>query len=226
MRTVHKIYSNDVLSGTSFMAVKYGFDTHIALRRIELKGTKMHFEEEFSGIDFTRDPPAGGEYERCAFRDCRLNAADLSNAVLTECEFDNCDLSMAKTANTVIQDTLFKSCKMLGFGAEQCNDLGLSFTMEDCDLSHASFHGIRLTSGTFTRIKFHETDFTECDLQGSVFDECDFSGAIFGRTNLEKADFRTSFNYSIDPEMNKIKRARFSLLGLGGLLDKYDIAVE
>jgi len=68
----------------------------------------MHFEEEFSDIDFTRDPPAGGEYERCVFRDCRLNAADLSNAVLTECEFDNCDLSMAKTANTDLVASLIK----------------------------------------------------------------------------------------------------------------------
>lgn len=186
----------------------------------------MHFEKDFSGHDFTQDSPSGIEYERCVFRDSTFHRANLSNAVLTECEFENCDLSMATTANTVIQECVFTGCKMLGLSLEQCNGLGLSFSMEDCDLSHASFHGIRLGSGRFTRIKFHETDFTECDLREAVFDDCDFSGAVFGRTNLEKADFRTSFSYSIDPENNKIKKARFSVPELRGLLDKYDIVIE
>ncbi len=186
----------------------------------------MHFEEEFSGKDFTQDSPSGIEYERCLFRDSTFYRANLSNAVLTECEFENCDLSMAITADTVIQDCNFRSCKMLGVSLEQCNELGLSFTMEDCDLSHATFHGIRLAPGRFTRIKFHETDFTESDFREAVFDDCDFSGAVFGRTDLEKADFRTSFNFSIDPENNRIKRARFSVPELRGLLDKYDIVIE
>jgi len=33
-------------------------------------------------------------------------------------------------------------------------------------------------------------------------------------------------NYSIDPELNKIKKARFSTQGIAGLLDKYDIEIE
>ncbi|MEI6884575.1 MAG: hypothetical protein WCO02_08810 [Bacteroidota bacterium] len=39
-------------------------------------------------------------------------------------------------------------------------------------------------------------------------------------------DFRSSFNYSIDPGMNRMKKAKFSLAGLVGLLDQYDIEVE
>jgi len=33
-------------------------------------------------------------------------------------------------------------------------------------------------------------------------------------------------NYSIDPEKNKIKKARFSTAGIAGLLDKYDIEIS
>ena len=40
---------------------------------------------------------------------------------------------------------------------------------------------------------------------------CDFTRATFENTNIEKADFRTSFNYSMDPEINRIKKAKFSL---------------
>jgi hypothetical protein len=50
--------------------------------------------------------------------------------------------------------------------------------------------------------------------------------ARFERTVLEKVDFRTSYNYSIDPELNRIKNAKFSIVGIIGLLDKYDIEVE
>jgi len=63
-------------------------------------------------------------------------------------------------------------------------------------------------------------------LSDSVFDNCDLTGATFYITNIEKADFRTSDNYSIDPENNRIKKAKFSLPAVTGLLDKYDIKVD
>jgi uncharacterized protein YjbI with pentapeptide repeats len=59
-----------------------------------------------------------------------------------------------------------------------------------------------------------------------VFDNCDFNGAVFENTILEKADLRSSFHYSLDPEFNHIKKAKFSAAGIIGLLDKYDIVVE
>jgi len=39
-------------------------------------------------------------------------------------------------------------------------------------------------------------------------------------------DFRTAFNYSFDPEINKIRKARFSYPGVCGLLQKYNIEIE
>lgn len=72
----------------------------------------------------------------------------------------------------------------------------------------------------------HEADFTEADLSGSLFENCDLARAIFQNTILEKADFRSAYNYSLDPGMNKVKKAKFSTAGLVGLLDKYDIDVE
>ena len=68
-------------------------------------------------------------------------------------------------------------------------------------------------------------DFTEADLNNASFDNCDLIGAKFEKTNLEKADLSTSFNYSIDPELNRIKKAKFSIDGIAGLLDKYDIEI-
>ena len=52
------------------------------------------------------------------------------------------------------------------------------------------------------------------------------AGATFDNSNLEKVDFTTAFNFSIDPEINRIKKAKFSLAGVLGLLNKYDIIIE
>ncbi len=78
----------------------------------------------------------------------------------------------------------------------------------------------------FKNTNMQECDFTETDLSGAIFDNCDLLKATFDRTNLEKADFRTAFNYSLDPENNRIKKARFSTASLHGLLQKYDIAID
>ena len=71
-----------------------------------------------------------------------------------------------------------------------------------------------------------EADFTEADLTGAAFENCNLQRVIFDNTNLEMVDLRTSFNYSIDPERNKLKKAKFSATGIMGLLDKYKIIIE
>ncbi|HWY33074.1 MAG TPA: pentapeptide repeat-containing protein, partial [Nitrosopumilaceae archaeon] len=88
------------------------------------------------------------------------------------------------------------------------------------------FYKTKLKKTAFKNSTIQEADFSECDLTNAIFENCDLTGATFVNTNLEKADFRTSFNYSIDPELNRIKKAKFSLHGIVGLLDKYDIEIE
>ena len=63
-------------------------------------------------------------------------------------------------------------------------------------------------------------------MRGAIFDKCDMAKAKFEKTNLEKADFRTAINFTIDPEKNRLKKARFSSAGLPGLLYKYDIEID
>jgi uncharacterized protein YjbI with pentapeptide repeats len=72
----------------------------------------------------------------------------------------------------------------------------------------------------------HEVDFSNCDLSAALFQNCDLRSAVFDKTILEKADLRGAFNFSINPENNKIKKAKFSREGALGLLDKYNIEIE
>ena len=78
----------------------------------------------------------------------------------------------------------------------------------------------------FKECSLHDVDFTEADLSNAVFAHCDLMGSTFMQSNLEKADFSTAKNYSINPAFNKIKKARFSVPEITGLLHQYDIVIE
>ena len=71
-----------------------------------------------------------------------------------------------------------------------------------------------------------EVDFSDANLSGCSFDNSNLLNTTFVNTNLEKADFRLAENFHIDPEMNRVKKAKFSNSGLIGLLGKYDIVVK
>ena len=113
----------------------------------------------------------------------------------------------------------------MGIHFDDCNVFGLSFSFENCQLNHASFYKTKIKETHFKNSLLRETDFTECDLTGSIFENCDLTLTVFDNTIIEKSDFRTSFNFSIDLERNRIKKAKFSIMGIIGLLDKYDIDI-
>ncbi len=115
---------------------------------------------------------------------------------------------------------------MLGLFFDRCNAFGLSFSFDRCILNHSTFYKTKIKKTTFNHTQLQETDFTECDLTESLFDQCDLLRARFDNTVIEKADFRTAYNYSIDPEINRIKKAKFSIHGISGLLEKYNIVID
>ena len=78
---------------------------------------------------------------------------------------------------------------------------------------------------TFTNCSLKETNFVSADLTKSVFENCNLDNAIFNDTKLKEVDFKTAYNYKIDPEFNPMKKAKFSSAGILGLLDKYDIKI-
>jgi uncharacterized protein YjbI with pentapeptide repeats len=186
-----------------------------------------HFEDEtYDDLHFREYPFVIGTYEYCTFKNSDFSGADLSHTLFVECVFLNCNLSLAKLENTVFRDSKFRDCKMLGLRFDTCNEFGLSFSFENCTLNHSSFYKTKIKKTTFKNTQLQEVDFTGCDATGSVFDNCNFAGATFENTILEKADLRTACNYSIDPEVNRIKKARFSLSQVSGLLEKYDIEID
>jgi len=176
--------------------------------------------------DFTQRSLAKGEYEACVFINCDFSNSDLSGNKFVDCEFTSCNLSSASLAGTTFQDVTFNKSKMLGFQFENYNQFIMPFNFENCILDHSSFFRSKIKGIVFKDSQLRQVDFTECDLTSAIFDHCDLAGAIFDHSFIEKADLRTSFNYSIDPEINRIKKAKFSSQGIAGLLDKFDIEID
>ena len=180
----------------------------------------------YTRIDFASEGFPGGEYELCTFSDCNFSGCDLSDVIFSECKFSNCNLSLVKTSQTAFREVIISESKILGVHFENCNPFLFSINFDRCMLNLTSFYQLNIKKARFINCNLAEADFTECDLTHSLFDNCDLSGTVFENTNLEHADFRTAFNYSIDPDMNRMKKARFSMTGIAGLLGKYGIVID
>ena len=135
-------------------------------------------------------------------------------------------MSMVNLMQASFKEVTFKTCKLLGLHFEHCHTFLMSFSFEGCNLKLASFYGLTLKNTSFKSCNLQEADFGEADFTGSKFMDCDLGQAVFENTNLEKVDLRTAFNFIIDPDNNRIKKAKFSNNSLAGLLTKYDIEIE
>jgi fluoroquinolone resistance protein len=183
-------------------------------------------DRDFEKIEFAAARWTGGDYDNCTFTACNFAGADLSGTSFADCTFRGCNLATAKLVKTALRDTSFIECKLTGLHFEDCSDFLFTPRFEGCTLDLSSFFGMKLKKMIFKNCSLREVDFTGTDLGGAVLDRCDLDRALFDHTVLEKADLRTAYHYSIDPEKNRLKKARFSVAGIMGLLDKYDIEVE
>ena len=187
---------------------------------------KYTVDSTIKNINFSEKEEYSEEYENCDFFDCNFAGCNLSNLTFEDCTFENCDLSNVQLNNTAFKNIHFKSCKLTGAQFDTCNTFLLEFKFTMCILSYSSFYALKIPETNFTGCSITEADFTDANLEKAVFENCDLSGSTFVNTNLQKTDFRSSINFSIDPEQNKLSGAKFSLESLPGLLHKYDIRIE
>jgi fluoroquinolone resistance protein len=183
-------------------------------------------DKEFEKINFAEEELPKGEYDRCVFTGCVFTETTLSGSIFSECTFTGCNLSMSKLSRTTLKEVTFKDSKLLGVRFDNCSNFLFTVHFDNCMLNLSSFYKRNLRKTIFRNCSMRESDLCEADLTSALLDNCDLSGALFERTILEKADLRTAYNFNIDPEQNKITKARFSVNGLPGLLARYNIEIE
>lgn len=181
----------------------------------------MVFEkQDFSaGID-------ASEFDNCQFIDCNFQQADLSRIIFSDCSFSECNLSLADISGSSFQNVSFSGCKLLGLRFDRVNPFGFEVHFDRCRLENSVFYGLRLKNSRWNSSDLSHCDFTRSDLSGSDLSGCQLTNAVFDDTNLSKADLRFAINFSIDPNRNTIKAARFSSDGLSGLLKGFGIRID
>ncbi len=176
--------------------------------------------------NFQVEPLPLKEYSDFIFKDCDFSNAQFSNIIFEDCVFIGCNMSLAKITMSSFRGSTFKDCKMLGLRFDTCSEFGLVFCFEKCILNHSSFFRTAIKKTSFKHCSLKEVDFTECILSGSCFDDCDLMRAVFERSAIDFVDFRTAYNYSINLQQNKNKKAKFGLSRIRGLLNTYDIEID
>ncbi|MEL6303691.1 MAG: pentapeptide repeat-containing protein [Bacteroidota bacterium] len=179
----------------------------------------------YSHEDFTQNPLPKADYEECVFDHCLFHGGFLDNQNFMDCTFIECDFTNTNVKHTNFTHCSFEDCKMVGVSFEDCNPTLFSPDFKGCNLTMASFYGLTTKNLIFNACTLVETDFTEADLTGVLFEHCNLQRAVFQQSILDKADFRTAEDFSLDPEKNKLAKAKFSRKNLLGLLKKYDIVV-
>lgn len=167
-----------------------------------------------------------GTYEGCRFIQGNFSGTDLSDFRFIACEFHHCNLDRVELINTSFSEVKFADCKMMGISFEHCHPVIFTPYFENCSLHFSHFFKRKMPGTLFKDCNLTEVDFTEAILSEAVFSGCDCTNAHFDRTTLSKADFRGAFNFSIDPENNDLKKAKFSLATVQGLLNKYGVIIE
>ncbi len=186
---------------------------------------KLHENKLFKKIDYTEKSLRDREFYKCIFEGCIFFKSDLMGNSFEDCTFENCNFSMTKVQGAGFRNTIFKGCKILGVDFSECNKFAFSFSFYGCNIDYSTFFGTKLMKTKFDKCSLKDTDFSEVNLSSSVFSDCDLTGTIFSNTILDKVDFRTANNYSIDPEFNKLKKAKFSSFNLEGLLYKHQLDI-
>lgn len=182
--------------------------------------------EEFVNVNYSGQKVEQTEFDECTFRGCNFSNSDFSDNDFINCRFENCNFAVAKLTGTGLKDVSFTGCKLVGIDFEPCSNFLFAVNFENCVLDYSSFFGKKMKKTRFTGCSLVEVDFATTDLSGAIFDKSDLSMAVFKQTNLENADFRAAENYTFDPAENRMKKAKFSISGLPGLLGRYNLVIE
>ena len=188
--------------------------------------TEYFLDVEYNNLNYDEKEVNLKEFECCTFNNCDFSKCIFIGVTFIDCTFNNCIFSGAKINHVALRTVYFNNCKIIDVNFAMCNKLIFEIHFKECVLDFSKFYTLKIKGTTFVDCSIIAVDFMSADLTEVVFDNCDLYRSEFGKANANKANFKTSYNYTIDPKTTKIKKAVFSLDGLKGLLYKHDIIVK
>lgn len=165
------------------------------------------------------------EFYNCTFNNIQFFKSTLTNCRFENCTFNNCDLSLSNIKESHFLEVEFNCCKLAGLDWRTALK-PFTIKFDECKLNDSIFFGLDLRGAEFIKSEVRHCDFEKCNLAKVSFSESDLLNSKFVNTNLNESDFTYSVNYSIDPQLNKIKKAKFSQPEVLALLDGFNILIE
>lgn len=184
-----------------------------------------HYNKKFENIVYADKHIVNRFFDTCTFYKSALQNCLFDGCTFENCIFEECDLSLIKLKDTAFKGAHFNNCKAIGihwFDAE--NPLTIHFNRSN--ISYSSFFGKNLKKAQFVSCHALEVDFTECNLTQANFKDTELAGAKFSTTDLTQANFVGATNYYINPQINKVKKAKFKLPEALVFLQSLEIIIE
>lgn len=186
----------------------------------------LYIDQEFSRVIRIDDTVNNREFDGCTFRNCDFAQTVFRECSFIDCTFHECNFSMAQMPGTSLKKAIFTNCKLLGIRFDACNDFLFEVAFTGCALDYAWFSGKKMSKTPFRDSSLRGVNFSGTDLSSAELTKCDLSDAVFDETKLDGADLTEAYGFRIDPDFNSLKKAKFSLDGLEGLLEKYQIIIK
>lgn len=181
--------------------------------------------QEYQNLTYEREEVNFKEFEQCTFRNCDFTVCNFIAVTFIDCHFYNCNFNSTKINHVALRTVGFHHCQMKEVNFSMCDKLIFEIAFTDCVLDFSKFYTLKIKDTVFRNCSMIAVDFMSTDLTAVIFDTCDLYRSEFEKAIAIKANFKTSFNYTIDPQKTKIKKAIFSLNEVKGLLFKQDIII-
>jgi uncharacterized protein YjbI with pentapeptide repeats len=187
--------------------------------------TEYFLDKEYNTIAFTKEELNHKEFESCTFINCNFSSCHFIAVTFIECHFKNCDLSQCAVNHVGLRTVYFTDCKIEGVNFAMCDQFIFEINFENCLLDFSKFYGLSLKGTQFIGCSLVANDFMGSTLTNVAFQNCDLYKTVFDKAIANKVDFRTSYNYTINPSKTKLNKSHFSLDEVKGLLIKHDIII-
>ena len=169
-------------------------------------------------------------YSECVFARCHFEDIALKDIVFSNCRFESCTFRNVDVSGLRMQNMALFECACIGIDWSEARRTGKLFPffkeIRACTLKFNNFFRMKIAKLSVEDSSLLDCAFMECDLSGSVFRNVDFQDTTFQECDLAKADFREARNYRINTTSNRVRKARFSLPEVVGLLDNLDVIIE
>lgn len=198
----------------------------------DLLGTeKVYDDQEFKKITLRDERLVGKEFTDCVFTRCSFRDTAFQACKFQDCTFQNCEWILVTLKGCSFKNTRFEESQIVGVSWLDTNlsqtkpVFGKRVDFVKCEIHSSIFAGLNLKSMVMTQCVAKNVSFEDANLASANCTKTDFTECQFFHTDLTGADFTGAINYAISPNVNTLKKTKFSLPEAVSLLRGLDIVL-